>query len=40
MQGGKPTDKNAVYAAECTKHKLLDKQEITSTIASIDTDQI
>ena len=26
MQGGKPTDKNAVYAAECTKHKLLNKR--------------
>ena len=23
IEGGKPTDKSAVYAAECTKHKLV-----------------
>ena len=23
IEGGKPTDKSVVYAAECTKHKLI-----------------
>ena len=41
IEGGKPADNTVVYAAECTKQKLIyiGKQKISSTIASIDIDQ-
>ena len=41
IKGVKPADNSVVYAAECTKHTLIyiGKQDISSTIASIDIDQ-